>query len=116
MKSRIIKNLREQGNDLISTLLKYGFRITAQDSDYIRAVYYNRDEDILSDDSVKVIEEKIKVELDFDDVMFKVKSFLTDEHSTRVTGDVSFAGRFPTIEEFIDTLENEYGLERIDKQ
>ena len=95
--------------ELIEILLSYGFAITAQDDEYYRFKYYTRDEDI-SDTGIFIVEENIKIELDFSEKKFRISGTLTNDKDTYYNGDRSF-NFIPTIEELVRLLKDQYGLE-----
>ena len=91
-------------------LCKYGFTATVQDDGYYRFKYLSREEEISPDDSVHVVAEEIKVELDFDEKKFRISGTLTNDKDVFYNGDRAF-NFIPTVKELTHLLEDQYGLE-----
>lgn len=95
---------------LINTILGFGFIITARDGEYYRFKYYNREEGILVDNSVNILDEKILIEIDFDEQTTRIKSSLTNENGVMHSADNRYHF-VPTVPGITDLLEEEYALE-----
>ena len=103
-------DITQEGAKLALVLNDFGFKLTAQDAGYYRFKYGNREEEILPNEEVFVIDESILIELDLDNETLSIKSKIGNERNMESTGSKSY-GFLPQPEQLKTLLINEYGLE-----